>query len=334
MPPDHDRLFKILLRTFFPGFLRLVVPHLAGRMDAARAVFLDKELLAEEPFQGNREADLLARVRVRSLGVILVHVEIEARAGPKMPGRLRDYASRIQAAYREQVLSILVNLQRGEPGIHRLPPEDDLPVPELSTFRWVVFNLEGCPGTDYLAKPEPVAWALASLMSPGEESRATHKLRCQSRIGEARMTARKRILLLDFVEAYLELTPAEAEEYKVLSTRYRRGTRAMWMTWSERLKEEGKKEGLRLGKQEGRKLGQQEGLKAGQREGLKLGKQEGLEEGARSLQKVLLSLLDQRFGPLPESVYRQVEAIGSLRRLTSLAEKVLVVNSLRELRLR
>jgi len=108
----------------------------------------------------------------------------------------------------------------------------------------------------------------------------------------------------------------------------------MWMTWSEKQKAEGKKEGLRLGKQEGRKLGQQEGLKAGQREGLKLGKQEGLEEGARSLQKVLLSLLDQRFGPLPENVYRQVEAIGSLRRLTRLAEKVLVVNSLRELRLR
>jgi len=91
----------------------------------------------------------------------------------------------------------------------------------------------------------------------------------------------------------------------------------MWMTWSERLKEEGKKEGLRLVRQE-----------------RKLGKQEGLDEGARSLQQVLLSLLGQRFGPLPESVQRQVEAISSLRRLTRLAEQVLTVGSLRELRLR
>jgi flagellar biosynthesis/type III secretory pathway protein FliH len=88
----------------------------------------------------------------------------------------------------------------------------------------------------------------------------------------------------------------------------------MWMTWSEKQKAEGKKEGLRLGK----------------REGLK----EGKSEGARSLQQVLLRQLDQRFGPLSEQVQRQVEAISSLRRLTRLAEQVLVVGSLRELRLR
>ncbi|HEX3529444.1 MAG TPA: Rpn family recombination-promoting nuclease/putative transposase [Thermoanaerobaculia bacterium] len=326
MPPDHDRLFKTLLRTFFSSFLRLVVPHLAGKLDAARAVFLDKELLAEEPVRGNREADLLARVPVRNGRAILVHIEIEARASPQMADRLLSYAGLIQAAYGARVLSILVNISRGEAGIRSLPPEDNLAAPELSTFRYTVFGLEGCPGVDYLAKPEPVAWALAALMSPGEESRAAYKLHCQSRIVEARMAARKRILLLDFVEAYLELTPPEAEEYKILSTRHRRRTRAMWMTWSERLKEEGKKEGLRLGKQEGRKLGQQEGLK--------LGKREGLQEAARSLQQVLLSLLDQRFGPLPESIHRQVEAISSLRRLTRLAEQVLTVGSIRELRLR
>lgn len=92
----------------------------------------------------------------------------------------------------------------------------------------------------------------------------------------------------------------------------------MFMTWSERLKEEGKREGLELGKQKG----------------LKLGERKGLQEGARSLRQVLLSVLDQRFGPLPEIVHRQVEAISSLRRLTRLAEQALTANSLRELRLR
>jgi len=167
---------------------------------------------------------------------------------------------------------------------------------------------------------------LAALMSPGEERRAAYKLRCQSRIVEARMSSDRRVLLLDFVETYLQLTPLEAAEYKILSARNRRRTRAMLMTWSERLKAEGKREGLELGKQKGLKLGKQEGLR--------LGKQEGLQEGARSLQQVLLRLLDQRFGPLPESVHRQVEAINSLPRLTRLAEQVLTVGSLRELRLR
>jgi len=325
MPPDHDRLFKTLLRTFFPGFLGLVVPDLAERLDAARAIFIDKEFLAEEP-AGKREADLVARVPVKNDGVLLVHVEIEARAGSRMPYRLRAYAGRIQAAYGEQVLSILVNLRGGRAGVHQVSLESALASPELSPFRYVVFGLARCAGAAYLANPEPVAWALAALMGHDKESRPAYKLRCQNRIVEARMSRDRRILLLDFVEAYLELTPPEAAAYKVLSARNRRRTRAMWMTWSERLKEEGKKEGI--------KLGEQKGIKRGEQKGIRLGKKEGLQEGARSLQQVLLRLLDQRFGPLPESVNRQVEAISSLPRLTRLAEQVLTVSSIRELRLR
>jgi len=290
-----------------------------------QASFLDKEFLAEEP-AGKREADLVARVPVRNDGALLVHVEIEARAGSRMPLRLRAYAGRIQATYGEQVLSILVNIRGGSAGVHQTTLASALSAPELSPFRYVVFGLARCAGAEFLARPEPVAWALAALMSRGQESRAAYKLRCQSRIVEARIPSEQRILLLDFVEAYLELTPPEAAAYKVLSARNRRRARAMFMTWSERLKEEGKREGL--------KLGEQKGLKLGEQRGLKLGKQEGLQEGARSLQQVLLRLLDQRFGPLTESVHRQVEAINSLRRLTRLAEQVLTVGSLRELRLR
>jgi hypothetical protein len=305
MPPDHDRLFKTLLRTFFPGFLRLVVPAMAKQLDASRASFLDKEFLAEEP-AGRREADLLARVPVRHDGFLLVHVEIEARARSRMPHRLRAYAGRIQAMYGEQILSILINLRGGLPGIHQATLDGGLSAPELSPFRYVVFGLSGCRGADYLALDEPPAWALAALMSTGGMSRAAHKLACQTRIAGARLPDDHRVQLMDFVEAYLELTPQEAQEYKILSTRNRGGSSAMWMTWSERLKAEGKKEGVKVGKQ----------------------------EGVRSLQQVLLHQLEQRFGPLPERVHHQVEAIGSLRRLTSLAERVLTVGSLRELRLR
>jgi len=180
-----------------------------------------------------------------------------------------------------------------------------LSAPELSTFCYALFGLAGCAGAEFLAKPEPVAWALAALMRRGTESRAAYKIACQGRIMEARLADGQRTLLLDFVEAYLELTPSEAVEYKILNTQNRRRMKAMWMTWSERQKAEGKREG----------------------------KQEGLKEGVRSLQQVLLSQLNQRFGPLPERVHRQVEAITSLRRLTRLAEQVLIVGSLRELRL-
>jgi hypothetical protein len=322
MPPDHDRLFKTLLRNFFPGFLRLVVPALAGRLNADRASFLDKELLAEEP-AGKREADILARVPVCGDGALLVHVEIEARARSRMPHRLRAYAGRIQALYGEQILSVLVNLRGGLPGIHQAILDGGLSAPELSPFRYVVFGLSGCTGADYLDLDEPVAWALAALMKTGEVNRPAHKLACQKRIAGAKLADDdQHILLMDFVEEYLRLTPNEAKEYKNLDAGNGGEVTAMWMTWSEKLKAEGWQEGVKLGKREGVKVGK------------KAGKLEGRQEGVRSLQQVLLRLLEQRFGPLSERVYRQVEAIDSLRRLTSLAERGLTVSSLRELRLR
>jgi hypothetical protein len=333
MPPDHDRLFKTLLRAFFGDLLRLVVPGIAGRLDAARASFLDKELLTDGSEGRRREADLLARVPVRGDGFLLIHVEIEARASSRMPQRLRAYASRIQAAYGGQVLSILLNIRGGRSGVHQTTCDGELSGPELSPFRYVCFGLAGCDGSTYLASAEPLAWALAALMRPEGGSRARHKLACQRRIATARMPENRRVLLVDFVEAYLELTPEEAEEYKILAAGNPRETKAMWMTWSERLKAEGRKEGLKLGKLEGRQEGRQKGLELGKRAGRREGRLEGQQEAVRSLQQVLLSLLDQRFGPLPERVRSQVAAIDSLRRLTRLAERVLTVGSLRELRL-
>ena len=77
----------------------------------------------------------------------------------------------------------------------------------------------------------------------------------------------------------------------------------MWMPWSERMKEEGRKEGIRLGE----------------------------EKGKQEIRKLLLRLLAQRFGPLPEAVCHQVDSISSTRRLTSLAGKVLTARSLHDL---
>ncbi len=51
----------------------------------------------------------------------------------------------------------------------------------------------------------------------------------------------------------------------------------------------------------------------------------------KGMRELLLHLLAQRFGPLPEAVRNQVEAITSTRRLTSLAGKVLTARSLGDL---
>jgi flagellar biosynthesis/type III secretory pathway protein FliH len=64
------------------------------------------------------------------------------------------------------------------------------------------------------------------------------------------------------------------------------------------------------------------------KEGLREGEKKGQVEGAR---KLLLRLLERRFGPLAPEVRQRVEAISSARRLEAMADEILVAGSLRDL---
>ncbi|HEX3556436.1 MAG TPA: Rpn family recombination-promoting nuclease/putative transposase [Thermoanaerobaculia bacterium] len=68
--------------------------------------------------------------------------------------------------------------------------------------------------------------------------------------------------------------------------------------------------------------------KEGHQEGRREGQKEGQVEGMRRL---LLQLLDQRFGPLPRRVRQRVEEISSLEVLSELARRVLQAGSLQEM---
>jgi hypothetical protein len=292
MPP-HDRLFKTVLRAFFADLLRLAAPAIAAKALLTRIVLLDKELLAGA---GRREADLLARVPLRRGGSLLVHVEVEARAGRRMPRRLRAYASRIQACYDGQVLSIVFYIRGGEPGVRWQELDGEVQAPEVTRFRYVSFGLAGCHAAEYLERTEPLAWALAAVMSPGSRSRAELRHACLTRIGAARLPLERQSLLADFVDAYLPLTGDEEKEYKMLGEGKLKEERAMWMTWSERLRAEGAREGER-----------------------------------RALQSAVVRLLEKRFGSVPPKARQKVESMKSVARLNGLLDQVLTASSLNEL---
>ena len=311
MATQHDKIFKQLLRVFLEDFLRLVAPQALERLDLSVPEFLDKELFAGGPHGRRRELDLLVRVRTPDGRPLLIHVEIEARASEGMKERLWRYGNQIQARYDTPVLTIVVYLKRGRPGVNleswesRLGP--DFPVP-----RYVSFGLAGCPAAEYLDRPEPLAWALAALMDPGRLSRAELKMACLRRIAGLKGRIDP-FLLVDCVENYLQLEPREVAEFEALrSRRENQEVRAMAMTWSETQQA--------VGWEKGRREGVQEGMERGRRV--------GVEEGTR---QVLLHQLVKRFGPLPETVRRRVEAISSLDRLTELAERVLSAHSLEEM---
>jgi hypothetical protein len=60
-------------------------------------------------------------------------------------------------------------------------------------------------------------------------------------------------------------------------------------------------------------------------------KEEGRQEGVHSLQQVVLSQLEQRFGLVPEEVRQRVEGLHDLDALTGLAKRILLVSSFDEL---
>ncbi|MBW8874816.1 MAG: Rpn family recombination-promoting nuclease/putative transposase [Acidobacteria bacterium] len=241
MATQHDKIFKQLLRVFLEDFLRLVAPQALERLDLSSPELLDKELFAEGPHGRRRELDLLVRVHTTAGSPLLIHVEIEARASPRMELRLWRYRNQIQARYDTPVLTIVVYLKRGRPGVCLETRESDLG-PDFPELRYFSFGLAGCSAAEYLARPESLAWALAALMDPGSWSRAELKMACLRRIAGLR----RRIdpfLLVNCVENYLQLDAREVAEFEALhSRRENKEVRTVAMTWSEKQNAKGQKD--------------------------------------------------------------------------------------------
>jgi hypothetical protein len=290
----HDPLFKRLLQAFFRDFLELVAPRIATQLDLSSPVFLDKEFPSPGPPEVSRVVDLLARLPLKEDGSksLLVHVEVEARARKGFGERIRSYYRWIQTRHTGQILSIALFLHGGEAGIREGRIGGDLTGPGLTEFRYLSFGLSRCRAAEYLAKPQPLAWALAALMDRRPWSRAQLKMNILARIAEASLSADDGRVLVNCVETYLQLSPGEAEEIRLLAMPETRRANTMLyrVTWEDKM----------------------------------------MGAGAR---QVVLGLLEDRFGPVPEEVRARLEKIRSVERLTRLAQKAAKVKSLAALRL-
>jgi predicted transposase YdaD len=311
----HDQVFKDLIGRFLPDFLTLVAPEPAGRLDLSRWTFLDKETFTDWPKGKRRELDLLAEVAFAdgSGRTALVHVEIEARSRREIGVRLAGYYMQIRLRHGRPIVSLLLSLRGGRPAVQIEVVVDAELGRETARFYYHSLSLKKSRAEDFLAKPQPLAWALAALMRAETLSRAEHKLACLQRIAAAPLDELHRFLLVNCVETYLQLEGRDAEELEALQAGGNaEEVQAMRrMTWAEQLVEQG--------------------LEQGREQGLEQGLEKGREQGFR---QALLRQLGARFGPLSDDVRRRVEAIRSTERLNQIAEQILVAHSLEEMGLR
>jgi hypothetical protein len=321
---DHDQLFKTLLRRFFGDLVRIVVPDVAEglRLDSPR--FRDSEHFTDVPKGNRRQLDLVAEVESvdDGVGLVVVHVEVEARArggarGQGMDERMWRYAMQLWLRYRWPVVPIVVYLTGGRRDVEEVTVEHRLRGRRLASYSYSAFGLGRSQAERYLDRPELLAPALAALMDPGGLSPARHKLECMRRIARAEVDDAGRFLLVNCVETYVQWDDAAQEEYdSLLAEEENQEVTTMEMTWGDRMMKKWREEGLAAGRE------------AGLAEGLAEGRAEGRVEGMRT---VVLGQIESRFGAVPVDRRRRIEAIDSTDELARLADRLLVARSLDDL---
>ncbi len=302
----HDQLFKGLAVAFPADLVTLLLPEIAGEIDLVAIHFESKEYFLDTPRGRLRFPDLVAKCRGRADpdDESVIHVEHFSKYLAKTVPRLWDYNRLLGMRSGLTVHTVAVYARGGPRGLEKKKYKDTSYGRVAGVLHYNSLGLSGAPGADYLARPEPLAWALASLMRPeGFSNRAELAIACLRRIAASKtLDEARRFLLANLVQTYVELDDSMVAEYEsLLRGPENQEVREMAMTWAE--KHEAK--GLQKGRLEGRREGRQEGRQEGRLEGM---------------QELVIQLLAERFGSPVEELRRRIAAVTSTQELKRLAE--------------
>lgn len=302
----HDQLWKELIRELPADFLTLTVPDLAARIDLGNIRFQPEEHYLDSPEGRQRRLDLVAKVTERSSTAksAVLHAEVELDFRSRLPLRWWRYNRVLFLRHGLPVHTIVVYLRGGPPGVTRSVYRETSLGREVASFRYVSLGLSRASASELLARPEPLAWALAALTRPRpQKKRAQLRLDCLRRIAAAsELDPRRRFMLFNCVVTYVESDERAAEEFEALLAEHgNQEVRDMLMTWAEKIETRGY--------------------------------DRARAEDLTAMRDLLQRLLEQRFGGLPQKVIQQISEISSLQKLTRMAEQIHMIKDLEDLEL-
>ena len=322
--PDHDQRFKLLLQEFFREFLELFFPILAARFDFSKIEWLDKEVFADPP-QGQRGyLDLVAQLATRepvagqrageadSL-LALVHVEIEhAESAQRLRSRMFQYYEQLRRRHGLPVLPIVLYLSVGLEGIGRDVYEEYFWEVRTLVFEYMYIGLPALNAEEYASKENLLAVALSTLMNAPKDRKVQLAAQGLNRVVKSNESDWRKFLLGDCVLANIA-TQDETKQrlIKLLEQDEYSEAKGMTATWYDEGILVGEKQGLEKGLVKGREQGREEGMQLGQR-------------------AVILTMLEERFGPVQEDLRNELNAWPSAG-LQELVRGILKGKSLREL---
>ncbi|MCP4654321.1 MAG: hypothetical protein GY856_02765, partial [bacterium] len=161
----HDQIFKELIADFPKNFLTLVMPDVACRIDLRDIGFEPGDYFLDSPRGKRRAPDLTGRVRGRAspFDEAIIHVEIEYEFREARLVRIPEYNRLLAMRHEVPVHSVVIYLHGGPPGLRTVEHRENSYERELTVLRFTSWGLSRTPAPAYLARPEPLAWALAAL---------------------------------------------------------------------------------------------------------------------------------------------------------------------------
>lgn len=297
---DHDRLFKELLETFFVDFVELFFPKAYEAIDLEHIKFLQQELFTDVTRGDKHRVDILVETRLKDEpGIVLVHVENQARTQSDFAERMFVYFSRLYQEHRCRILPIAVFSYpeiRDEPDQFKL----EFPFMPVLDFHFLTLELKKHNWRNYIRSNNPAAAALLSKMGYENQERVQVKLEFLRMLVNMELDPARMTLLTGFFETYLRLN--ETEERK--------------------LEEE-------MGKMDEKEVVKMIELTTSWEEkGRSKGRIEGKIEGQAS---ILIKQMKKKYNDFPLEIENQVRSLSE-EKLEQLAEAIFDLKTIEDLR--
>ena len=239
VPIDHDGLFKQLLSTFFIEFIELFFPDILEYLDKNKLEFIDKELITNLTTGQRKITDLLVKSQFQDQNYhFLIHVEHQSTSIMDFNRRMFHYFAELEKKYSTLIYPIVIFSYDSPKRADKNTFVVEAPNKKILEFNYDIIQLNRLNWRDFLKQKNPVAAALMAKMQVKPEERVTVKLECIKLLLASKLNSLKSSVVLQFVDNYLRLEPAEEEifnsEMEKIEPKGREKIMAITTTWEEK----------------------------------------------------------------------------------------------------
>jgi hypothetical protein len=245
--PNHDRLFKELLSTFFIEFIELFFPEILEYLDRSSIKFIDKEVFTDVTAGETYEVDLLIESKFKEqFYSFLIHIENQSYNQIDFNKRMFRYFARLHEKFDLPIYPIVVfsyDRPMREASTNYVV---DFPDRQVLQFNFATVQLNRLNWRDFLKNRNPIAAALMAKMKITTEDRPQVKLECLRLLATLKLDSAKIKMISGFVDSYLKLNEQEERTFQSQIDRIESEEKEKIMAITTTWKEEGIKEGRKL----------------------------------------------------------------------------------------